>query len=175
MGEYRFIFIFLLFLGLGFCGEEEEDDFGISIFIERIPVSGVILEEEIREVRLLGIALRELGLTISSRAIFFVRDPYSEIPSICRGEGCSNNCAGRWIDLPEVIGVLPTTPLEGYKGFMSDRYFFISRLPSAFSSLRSLLIHEYSHSFNLVHGEEMEIVERIIGNKIIEIEERENI
>ena len=168
-----FTFFFILFLGLGFCGSEDKEDYlGISFYIEGIPISGLILTDEIREVSLLGLALRELGLTISNRAIIFVRDPYSEIPKVCRGEGCDSNCAYRWIELPGVLRVPPTTPSEGYKGFCGSRYIFISRLPSAYEYLRSLLIHEFSHSLGLSHGDSMKVVEDIIEEKIAEIEER---
>jgi len=154
--------IYLLLASCLCCGDSM-DEWDPKLYVEGIPVVTDVTEEEVSELTVLGKAVRKVFGDVEMPKVLFVREPDQKVPEICKGPGCSGECADRWNEYPDVMDPEPRVAGEGYSGLQHGDYVFISRIGDRVTKLRSLLIHEFTHWIcDCGHGDMFDVTEKAL-------------
>lgn len=167
--------LLLLIVVLGFpaCGEEEQQyapcpwardknpsRCGADVVGFRMCCPADLSADEADAVADLSCALESLGLQRPEQCLVVVRGLWQGIPRVCK----KCKCAETWKDLVRVIGVPPTKPEFGYRGYCGWHAVMVRRFGDTLliKTFRNLLVHEYTHALGYNHGDEMRAMEAAV-------------
>jgi len=172
------LLLFALALAGSFCGATDEL-WMPTAYVNDWPVATDITEEEIEILTRVIRAFEDVQRLYPQYAylkippdqsLIVVRDPWQKIPKVCVGViGCIENCADRWVQVPDVYDSPARIPELGYGGLETDLHVFVNRAKcNTYKKFLAIVRHEYVHAVSgLHHGPAFDALNDLVRQHVL--------